>query len=455
MNVTVPDITLRLDANGVIEDVELSASLGNRSAEGWIGRPWTDTVLADSGGKVERMIDEARRNGYAPFRQVTQVFSEGTELPFEFTAIDVQGTAGLIAVGKSLQTVVELQSRLMTAQRAMEREYWKLRHIETRYRMLFDASGEAVVLIRTLDFEIMEINPAARNLLGLAGTGESFLERIPFAERDAVRTMFQRASEHGQAPAVLIRADTAGTRWMIKATLMTAEAGPMYLTRIVEAGNRSESLNAEPDRFVDGLVERLPDGFVVIGTDGRILRANGAFLEMIQAGSAAGLIGADIRTWLGRPGADVRILLEHVRAHRVVGLFPTQIHGQHGASRDVEISAAGDRNEDPEQVALMIRDVGQRLLEAESPSGAAISAGRNVDAIGRRTMRELVDDAVGQLEQRYISTALNLTQGNRSAAAELLGISRQSLYFKLGRYGLETAAPKSTRAMRSVKPDGL
>ena len=41
------------------------------------------------------------------------------------------------------------------------------------------------------------------------------------------------------------------------------------------------------------------------------------------------------------------------------------------------------------------------------------------------------------VERRYIEAALELTGGNRTAAAELLGLSRQSLYAKLNRYGLD------------------
>jgi DNA-binding NtrC family response regulator len=41
------------------------------------------------------------------------------------------------------------------------------------------------------------------------------------------------------------------------------------------------------------------------------------------------------------------------------------------------------------------------------------------------------------IEHHYIETALDLTRGNRKAAAELLGLSRQGLYAKLARYGLD------------------
>jgi DNA-binding NtrC family response regulator len=40
------------------------------------------------------------------------------------------------------------------------------------------------------------------------------------------------------------------------------------------------------------------------------------------------------------------------------------------------------------------------------------------------------------VERHYVSSALKLANDNRTVAAELLGLSRQSLYAKLNRYGL-------------------
>ena len=47
-------------------------------------------------------------------------------------------------------------------------------------------------------------------------------------------------------------------------------------------------------------------------------------------------------------------------------------------------------------------------------------------------MRETTD----VIERLCIEAALELTRDNRASAAEMLGLSRQSLYVKLRRYGL-------------------
>jgi DNA-binding NtrC family response regulator len=42
------------------------------------------------------------------------------------------------------------------------------------------------------------------------------------------------------------------------------------------------------------------------------------------------------------------------------------------------------------------------------------------------------------IERMCILAALDLTRNNRASAAEMLGLSRQSLYVKLRRFGLAT-----------------
>ena len=56
--------------------------------------------------------------------------------------------------------------------------------------------------------------------------------------------------------------------------------------------------------------------------------------------------------------------------------------------------------------------------------------------LGQATLKELVAEAVGAVERHCIEAALASTEGNRSAAAKMLGLSRQSLYMKLSRYDI-------------------
>ncbi len=48
------------------------------------------------------------------------------------------------------------------------------------------------------------------------------------------------------------------------------------------------------------------------------------------------------------------------------------------------------------------------------------------------------------IERLAIEAALELTNDNRASAAEMLGLSRQSLYVKLHRYGIGDLAAASS-----------
>ncbi len=108
----------------------------------------------------------------------------------------------------------------------------------------------------------------------------------------------------------------------------------------------------------------------------------------------------------------------------------------------MEISAAGNHALNPSHIGVAMRDVGRRLSTEPSPGGAGQWLDFLVKQVGKTTLRKLVDEAVGVVERHYIEAALALAGGNRTVAAELLGLSRQSLYVKLNRYGLDGGEEK-------------
>ena len=59
--------------------------------------------------------------------------------------------------------------------------------------------------------------------------------------------------------------------------------------------------------------------------------------------------------------------------------------------------------------------------------------------VGRVSLKELVRESTDLIEKLCIEAALELTDDNRASAAEMLGLSRQSLYVKLRRFGLDIA----------------
>jgi len=54
-----------------------------------------------------------------------------------------------------------------------------------------------------------------------------------------------------------------------------------------------------------------------------------------------------------------------------------------------------------------------------------------MELVGSATLKEIVSETTDVVEKMCIETAVSLTRNNRVAAAEMLGLSRQSLYVKL------------------------
>jgi transcriptional regulator PpsR len=441
VNMSQPDVTLLLDMDGVIRDANFSSSIPEEGAAAWLGRPWVDTVVG--GDKVRRMIDDAVKSGVSAFRQITQRFPSGLELPMEYTTLLLGGKAGLMAIGKNLQAVAELQSRLIDAQQTMERDYWKLREVETRYRLLFEASNEAVVLVRETNLRIVEANPAALEALGLGGNtsedvaGREILSELPAHERDPFHALLLRVREHGKAPGIVVHLGQDRTAWIVRASLINSDPGPIFLLQLARAGQPQFNPKQTASIPIDDMLDRMPDGFIIVDREGVIQRTNRAFLDLVEISAKGSVIGEWLGRWLWRPGADLPVLLANVYRHRLVRLFSTTIHGELGSQAEVEIAAAGSSDDDPQHVGLLIRDVGRRLQSPTDDKRLLSAIGSITEQIGKTSLRKLVDDTTGIVERHHIKAALEMANGNRTAAAEILGLSRQSLYAKLNRYNLD------------------
>jgi transcriptional regulator PpsR len=422
--------------DGVIRDVTLSNDVSGEAVEEWRGRPWFETVADMGGGKVMRMLEDARESGVSAFRQINQRFPSGLEIPMEYTTVRLGGKAGLIAVGRNLKAVAELQSRLIAAQQAMEQDYWKLREVETRYRMLFDASNEAVLLLGADHLRIMEANPAAIRALGLA-RGRDLLPELSTEDREPFQALLQRVRQSGRAPGILLHLGPEREAWMVRASLMASDPEPMFMVQLAPvSGNQIEERRPELTAL-DEFVDRLPDAFAVIDRDGVIRRANRAFLDLVQVGAEGAVLGERMGRWLSRPGADLTVLMANLHRYGSVRMFATAVHGELGGETEVEISAVGSPAGRPAYIALLIRDVGRRLTSTDSTVSLQAALAAVVEQTGKTSLRLLVRDTVGLVERHYISAALQLAEGNRTAAAEILGLSRQGFYKKLAQYEME------------------
>ncbi|MEY8875543.1 MAG: transcriptional regulator PpsR [Leptothrix sp. (in: b-proteobacteria)] len=437
------DIALVIDRRGVIQDVCVSMEDAPEGVGAeWIGQSWVDTVAIDSSAKVTQMLADPVGQASRRWRHVNHLLPNGQTLPVQYSLVRVGTKGRVIAFGRDLRSLSGLQQRLVDAQHALERDYWRLRQVETRYRVLFDVSNEAILIVDAASSKIVEANAAAVALLALPArrvAGAAFPSGLSAKGQRDVVALLARVRSQGPAEPCTVRAIDGKTELRFQVTLFSQDDAQFFLVHL-RAGGAAAPLTSVPaasTRWISELVERAPDGFVVTDLEGRVLMANPAFTELTQLPTQDRVRGQLLDRWLGRPGVDLSVLLATLRQQGTVRLFATSVRGEQGAQAEVEISGVSLAEHEPPCLGFAIRHVGRRLgTEVPATKSAPRSVEQLTQLVGRMPLKDLVRESTDLIEQLCIEAALQLTQDNRASAAEMLGLSRQSLYVKLRRYGL-------------------
>lgn len=445
--VAASDIALVIDAKGVIRDVALgSAELVREGFHEWIGQRWVDTVQTESRVKISEMINEASSKTAPRWRQVNHKSPRGSEVPVRYSAVQVAANGRIVAVGRDLRAMAVLQQRLVDAQQSMEREYARLRHAETRYRLLFQISSEAVLIVDSAGNRVIESNPAALKLIGRSSkrlVGRPIEDLVTEESVKRLKAQIASAATSGKFDDVKARLADSKLEVFVSGSLYRQENASHLLLRIVPAQAGAAAALQSKSSLIE-VVERMPDGFVL--TDGacRILTANKAFTTMVQAASEEQLKDQHIDRWLGRQPVDASVLVKNLKERGEIRNFATVVRGEYGTADDVEVSAVAVATGDDQCLGFTIRNVSRRPeISGINRIAQPRSVEQLTELVGRVSLKELVRESTDMIERLCIEAALELTGDNRASAAEMLGLSRQGLYSKLRRHGLGDLEPEN------------
>ena len=432
------DVSLVLDDTGTILDAAFDPKEFPAFA-GWIGSNWIETVTDESRPKIMEMLAAARRGEVQHWRQVNHASREG-EVPIRYAVLSVNGGAHRIAFGRDLREAGKLQQRLLQVQQSLERDYLRMRQLEARYRMLFERSTEAVLIIEAATLRIREANPAAHTLVGARAAslpGKKLPSVLDKASHEVLQGLVGAALVSDTVSPAMIRLTRGAREVLVSITGFTQDRGQFLLVRLVPESERG---TAVPSPLLE-LVEQMPDAFVVADANLEIVTANAAFVELVQAASVDQLRGRPLAETIGRPGIDLDLIEGQIDQHGSARNVSTVLRVGHDVEGEpVELSAVRTSGEDP-HYAFVIRPIGRRLRDL--PPGSQDlprSVEQLTELVGRMSLKDIVRESTDLIERLCIEAALSYTSDNRASAAEILGLSRQSLYSKLHRYGLGNLA---------------
>lgn len=444
------DLVLSVDPHGIIKAVTLGVAF-DESEVRWtklVGKLWRDTVTPESRIKVDQLLADARGNRPTRGREINQLDATGqNETPFRFTAAMLEDETRVVVVGRDLRPIAKAQQQLVTTQQAMDREYARLRQADTRYRVLFHVCAEGVLVVDGSTRRVIEANPSAATIIGEPPAvlhGKTVQELFEPASHEVVLGQFA-AVEAGGRP-VDVQAQLAGqvkgAPDVTVSTTMFRQAGSVILlVRIWRTGSSASSAGAGRFSRMIAAVDAMPDSFVVTSEDRRILCANNAFCELVQHASENHIVGESLDRWIGRPGVDLAIMTANLREHGTVRNFATIVRTDFGPPQEAVVTAVSALDGNFPCFGFTIRQVSSRIVAAPTSTIMPRSVEQLRELVGRVSLKELVRESADLIERLCIEAALDVSGNNRASAAQLLGLSRQGLYSKLRRHGLEEFDP--------------
>lgn len=431
------DIALLVE-DGIIKDIAFTDStrLEHDNCNEWRGKRWIDTVTPESRPKIEALLNGEANETH--WRQVNHPSSSARDVPVKYNTVQVAGQQRLVAFGQDLSSVSTLQQKLVAAHQDLERDYSRMRVAEGRYRLLFNSSSEGIVIVNADDWTIEEVNASGEDIIGIIRpdliskpVGDIFDTSVA----GRLNTLIAAAATQGAA------SDTDlplvnGTQINLSGTAFNEGRKKRVILRLGNDENRAPQPNDHPP--LERMIDHLPDGLIIADEDQRILRINTTFAHSVQLASPQDAKGVSIAKYLGRSATDINVIYSTLKKNGFIKNFATVARDQFGSEDKVEISAVAAPFNSRNVYAFSVRTVSRRLgqstvLDAQLPN----STTDFTELVGRVPLKQIVNESTVLIERLCIEAALGLSDNNRAAAAEILGLSRQGLYSKLKRVGLD------------------
>ena len=434
---SVSDIAFITDRNGVILDMIWKVD-GHEGFDPKIlfGASLMDIVTEESRPKIVEMLEADGPDQGGRQREINHRIEGIEEFPVRYSAVGAGES--VIFLGHEIRAIAALQSRLVEAQRALDQDYSRLRQLETQYRVLFQTSSEALLIIDAGTARIEDANASASQVLDAEIPdlkGKTLVSVFNQADGAPLREAMHSVVTTGQSDRFRGHLLESGAEVECSLSIFRASNATLMLCTLTPSDSADALANGVEDMLI-GMLGRIPDAMVLTDMQGSIRWCNDAFLGMSEVALQSQIDGEPLARFLGRPGVDIEIIIQNAREHGRIRAFSSIVTGAYGSETRVEVSVAALSEPQP-MIGFVMRDINRYdQIPARKPQRTEESAADLMNLVGSVPLKDVVRASTEQIEKMCIETALKKTGNNRASAAEMLGLSRQSLYVKLRRFGL-------------------
>ncbi|MEM8810988.1 MAG: transcriptional regulator PpsR [Pseudomonadota bacterium] len=407
----------------------------------WVGKSLKDFLTSESSAKLVKRLaemDRADQNISRPL-ELNHVNSDFGEIPILHT-IHRTGRADMfIMLGRDLRPIAEAQQKLVETQLELERDYEKYRISEKRYNVAMEATSDALIFVDAQNGRVIDANGAASQLLGCelaALKGSSFAAW--FEERQHPEFLAELRENATDRTGKAVKARTVSDRKRLKiASSVFRSAGDTILLCQVYRKDQVRSADGDFNEALGALYQNSPDAIAIADADGTIQHVNKGFLALGDLAQFSDAKGRALSEFLARGGVDLRVMLENTARTGKLRAYATKFESALGSIIPVEITVTSLQESPSSTFAFVFRETPRTGVSKDLGFALSDDAERNImELVGSSKLKDIVSATTDVVERMCIEAAVTLTGNNRVAAAEMLGLSRQSLYVKLRKYGL-------------------
>lgn len=436
---------MQLSAKAIVDAADLAfllwpdgqiaeASLGTRTGleidtNSLVNRDVAEIVHPQDAAQITDLVAKAR-NGQRP-RPVkmrhSPLIQDGTVALY--SAHMARDGKNIMLLGSALSAELALSAKAAHAEIAKHKS--EDREIsEARYRLLFESSSEGLLVVDRASGLIEQSNG---NASALIGRSEGDLIGTPlwshFADDpDDLPNVGDTSSEF-----LKLKARLSATGETVRLTAHTVRSflGTMLIVRLNRIRAPERSQNDDRNAPAVELLRRTSVPVLLTDKTGKIGWCNTAFAALV---SNTRIVGAPVAEVLGISSHALDLVLHQANTH---GRAPTSL-----SSLDSRLAIAEDAHltivSIPDNTAGSYGFLVHMMDKEKSEPGniARPETSALAGLVGEAPLKDLVRKSTTVIERGCIEAALRLTGNNRAAAANALGLSRQSLYLKIREHNL-------------------
>lgn len=441
---TSSDIAVLLNSDTKISSIlvnKAEKSYGN--LDHWIGRKITDFLTTESIPKIKSAIGKLENGETVLYGlELNHVDNAYWQFPIKYNIHRLGKDGQIILLGRDLQTISENQQRFVKAQIASEESIEEKRELEAHFKVLLTKTTDALAFINAKSGEIIFSNPAFQELFFNDDFKDEKTKMESFIAGNSERKGFMEKlsiAAHGSYDISEELETTSGeVIFSITPNVYRAAGQQIIICKFLPKTIRKQGEKELTENLL-ATFHNSSDAIIFTDVKGSIQYTNERFLDLTNTSHKNEVIAQNLSDFLGRGEIDLAIMLENVMKSGAVKIYSTHLKSSFGTKIDIEASVSRNNSDANGLIAFIVREVlSPNGREEASKVHSKLEHSQDEVAakelVGSATLKEIVTDTTDVIEKICIEAALGITNNNRAAAADLLGLSRQSLYVKLSKF---------------------